>query len=186
MLSLAELKTGRKIELEQTPYLIVWNQFSKTARQGGCMAVKMKNMLTGQVIQKTFQGSDKVEEANIQFQKAQFLYQNGDDYEFMDQVSFETISLRKEVLGDTVNFISEGAEVDIQYFDSNPISIQIQPKMTFEVIETEPGVKGNTAGTANKPAKISTGLVVKVPLFINQGDKIVVNTLNSEYVERAK
>ena len=104
MLSLAEIKTGRKIVIDGEPFLVVFNQFSKSGRQGGVMKTKLKNIRSGAVMDKTFQGSDKVDEADISYRAAQFLYQNGDSFEFMDQESFETISLSAEVLGEKSNF----------------------------------------------------------------------------------
>ena len=186
MLSLAQIKTGQKIQLEGVPYLVTWNQFSKTARQGGTMKTKCKNLLTGNTMEKTFQGSDKVEEAEIGYKRAQFLYVNGEDYEFMDNETYEQMAFRADQLGDIVNYLSDGMDVDIQYFAGSPINVQVQPKMTFEITETEPGIKGNTAGNVTKDATIETGLVIKVPPFIEKGDKVVINTLNGEYVERAK
>lgn len=186
MLSISEIKTGVHIELDGQPYTVTWNQFGKTARQGGNMKTKLKNLITGSTMEKTFSGNDKVDPADISYRRAQFLYATGDDYEFMDNESYEQMAFTKAQLGDTVNYLQDGMEADIQYFNGNPINVQVQPKMTFEIIETEPGVKGNTAGNVTKEATLSTGLVIKVPPFLEKGDKVVVNTLNGEYVERAK
>lgn len=186
MLGLAQIKAGQKIQIDGQPYLVTWNQFSKTARQGGTMKTKLKNLLTGNTMEKTFQGSDKVEEANIGYKRAQFLYATGEEYEFMDMETYEQMTFTSEQLGDIVNYLSDGMDVDIQYFDGKPINVQVQPKMTFEIIETEPGIKGNTAGNVTKDATIETGMVIKVPPFIEKGDKVVVNTTSGEYVERAK
>jgi len=186
MLGLADIKSGKHIVLDGDPYTVTWNVFGKTARQGGVMKTKLKNLITGRVMEKTFQGSDKVEEADIRYKKAQFLYAAGDQYDFMDQEDFDTVSFMADQLGNQVNFISEGMDVDIQYFNGSPINVQLPAKMTFTVIQTDPGVKGDTAGSANKDAVIDTGYKVKVPLFINKDEKIVVNTLSGEYIERAK
>lgn len=150
------------------------------------MKTKLKNLISGSVIEKTFQGSDKVEPADIGYRRAQFLYRNGDEFEFMDQETFDTVNFSAEVLGDQIDFLLEGMDVDIQYFGTRAINMQLPPKMTFEIIETEPGVKGDTAQGGTKNAVIDTGFNVKVPLFITKGEKIVVNTTNGEYVERAK
>jgi elongation factor P len=186
MLSISEIKTGVHIELDGQPYTVTWNQFGKTARQGGNMKTKLKNLITGSTMEKTFSGNDKAEPADISYKRAQFLYATGDDYEFMDNATYEQMAFTAEQLGDTINYLSDGMEADIQYFNGQPINVQVQPKMTFEVIETDPGVKGNTAGNVTKDAKITTGLVLRVPPFIEIGDKVVVNTLSGEYVERAK
>ncbi len=186
MLSIAEIKLGKNIIIDGAPYQVTWNQFGKTARQGGVMKTKLRNLLTGNVIEKTFQGNDKVDEAEITYKKAQFLYANGDDYEFMDNETYEQLAFTKAQLGEVANFLSDGTECDIKYFNGSPINVQVQPKMTFEIIETEPGIKGNTAGTVTKNATIETGYEIKVPPFIEKGEKVVINTLNGEYVERAK
>jgi len=186
MLGLSELKSGQNIQIDGVPYVITWNQFSKSGRQGGVMKTKMKNLLTGAVKDNTFQGSDKVDEAEITYRKAQFLYATGDDYEFMDNETYEQMAFTKAQLGDTVDYLVDGAEVDIQNFDGKPINVKVATKMMFEIIETEPGVKGNTAGTVTKNAKIDTGKEIKVPPFIEKGEHVIVNTLTGEYVERAK
>jgi len=186
MLSISEIKTGVHIEMDGQPYTVTWNQFGKTARQGGNMKTKLKNLITGSTMEKTFSGNDKAEPADISYRRAQFLYATGDDYEFMDNETYEQMAFTKDQLGDTVNYLSDGMEADIQYFNGQPINVQVQPKMTFEITETEPGVKGNTAGNVTKDATLSTGLVIKVPPFLEKGDKVVVNTLNGDYVERAK
>lgn len=186
MLGISDLKVGRAIVLDGDPYQVVWNQHSKSARGAGVMRTKLKNLKTGAMKEKTFQGAEKMEGADITYGKAQFLYAAGTDYDFMDQESFETIQFQKEVLGDQVNFLSEGMDVDIQYFNGTPINVLLPPKMVFTVVQTEPGVKGNTASSANKNAVLDTGYEIKVPLFINQDEQIVVNTGTGEYVERAK
>lgn len=166
--------------------MVVWNQFSKTARQGGVMKTKLKNLITGKVMEKTFQGSDKVEEADVVFRHAQFLYATGDEYEFMDNETYETVTLPKEVLGDVAGYLVDGMDCDLQLFNGNPINVQVAAKMTFEIVETDPGVQGDRVNGGTKPATISTGKVIRVPLFIDKGEKVVVNTESGEYVERAK
>ena len=186
MLSLAEIKTGRKIVIDGEPFLVVFNQFSKSGRQGGVMKTKLKNIRSGAVMDKTFQGSDKVDEADISYRAAQFLYQNGDSFEFMDQESFETISLSAEVLGEKSNFLIEGGKVDLQYFEGTPINLQLPIKMKCRIKSTEPGARGDTKTSVQKDAETEMGTTIKVPLFINTGDEIIVNTDTGTYVERAK
>ena len=186
MLGITDLKVGTKIQIGESPYVVTYSQHSKQARGAGVMKTKLKNLISGKVMDKTFQGSDKIEEAEITFAAAQFLYAKTDQYEFMDQESFETVIFDQSQLGEVVNFLTEGMDVDIQYFEDSAINVQLQPKIEFEVTQTDPGVKGDTAAGGSKPATISTGYVLKVPLFINPGDKIVINTLNGEYCERVK
>ncbi len=186
MLGITDLKVGRNIQIDGQPYVVTWNQFSKTARQGGNMKTKLKNLLTGSTMERTFSGAEKIEPAEVNYKKAQFLYATGEEYEFMDNESYEQMTFSKEQLGDTAYFLVDGMDVDVQYFNGNPINVQLQPKLTVEIVETEPGVKGNTAGNVTKDAKIASGYVLKVPPFINQGDKVIINSLSGEYVERAK
>ena len=168
MLGISELKAGKNIQMEGQPYAITWNQFSKSGRQGGVMKTKMKNLITGGTVEKTFQGSDKVEPADITYKRAQFLYASGDDFEFMDNENYEQMTFTREQLGGTVNFLSDGMDADIQYFDGNPINVQVQPKMTFIIADTEPGVRGNTAGNVTKDATLDTGYVLRVPSLYRQ------------------
>ncbi len=186
MLGITDLKVGAKVQFDGVPFVVTWSQHSKQARGAGVMKTKMKNLLTGGVVEKTFQGNEKIAEAEINFARAQYLYQNGDEYEFMDQETFETITFSSDQLGETRNFLTDGMDCDIQYFEGKAINVQLPPKINFEVVETDPGVKGDTATGGNKPATIDTGYVVKVPLFINVGDKIVINTDTGEYCERVK
>ncbi len=187
MLGITDLKVGKTIQLDGQPYLIVWNQHSKQARGGGVMKTKLKNLLTGNALERTFQGAESIEPAEVYFRKSQYLYASGEDYEFMDQENFETFQFTAKQLGDKKEFLIDGMDVDVQYFGDQPINLQLPPKMTLEVTYTDPGVKGDTATGGSKPATLETGFVIKqVPLFINIGDKIVVNTDSGEYVERAK
>lgn len=150
------------------------------------MKAKLKNLINGKVMEKTFQGSDKIEAADVSFKKAQFLYATGEVYSFMELETYETIELGADILGEQTNFLSDGMDCDLQCFNGTPINVQLPPKMTFEITYTEPGVQGDRAQGGTKPATISTGFVARVPLFVNQGDSVVINTLSGEYVERVK
>ena len=149
------------------------------------MAVKLKNLKTGQVIPRTFQGAEKIQPADISMKKAQFLYSDDDGFHFMDAESFEQFSLSKEVVGSQGAFLTDGDEYDLQYFGDAPIAVQLPTKMVFEVTETPPGVKGDTATGGTKQAALSCGVTVQVPLFIATGERIRIHTETLEYVERA-
>lgn len=185
MYVIAELKTGRNIVLDGEPYKIVWNQFSKSARQGGVMATKLKNLKTGGVVQKTFQGNDKVEPADVGYRKVQYLYKSDDLYTFMDLTSYDQFDLTAEMLGDTIYYLMDGAECDAQVFEEMPIGINIAATVHLKVVETIPGLKGDTASGGTKPATLESGLVVNVPLFITEGDILKINTDTGEYMSRA-
>ncbi len=185
MYEITELKIGTNISLDGEPFRIVWNQFSKTGRQGGVMAVKMKNLRNGKVIPKTFQGADKITPAEILMKKAQFLYKDSAGFNFMNSEDFEQFSLSEEAVGGCGQFLKDGEEYDLMYFDGTPINVNLPVKMEFVVVETMPGVKGDTASGGTKPATLDCGITVSVPLFIGEGEKIRINTDTLEYVERA-
>lgn len=184
MLSINDLKVGTKINFEGAPYVVISSQHSKLGRGGGIQRTKLRNLISGTILEKTFAGAEKLEEAELETKKAQYLYHDEAGYNFMDSATFEQFSLTKNQLGQVANFLKEGGEVDIIYFDNQPININLPIKMTFEVTYTEPGFKGNTASTVNKPATIETGAQVNVPLFIKDGDKIVIDTRTGQYVSR--
>jgi len=185
MLSLTEIKTGKNIILDGTPFAVLYHEHSKIGRAGSVLRTRLKNLVTGAVLEKTFQGADKVDEADIAKTKAQFLYKEGSSFAFMDNESYEQFSLSKEVLNSAVNYLIEGTEVTVLNFNGNPINIEIPVKITLKVVEAPPGIKGNTVSSGGKVVTLETGLKLSVPLFIKEGDLIIVNTEKGEYVSRA-
>ncbi len=149
------------------------------------MRTKMRNLISGTIIEKTFAGAEKLEEAELEIKKAQYLYKDSNSYYFMDSNNFEQFSLAKNQLGDVSRFLKEGGDVDILYFDNQPININLPIKIALEVTYTEPGFKGNTTSTVTKPATLESGAQIQVPLFIKEGDKIVLDTRTGEYMARA-
>lgn len=184
MLAISELKIGVNIQLNGEPFRVVANKFSKTGRQGGVMAVKIKNLKTGAVLAKTFQGADKIEEADILLHKAQFLYHDQEGYHFMHMENYEQFTLSEAVVGEAGQLLKEGMECSLLYFEEKPINLNLPIKLNFCVVETPPGVKGDTANGGTKPAKLDCGLTVQVPLFIQNGERVRINTETREYVER--
>ena len=184
MYSIAEVKSGRAIVVDGDPYLVTWNQFSKQGRQGGVMATKLKNLKTGNVIQKTFQGNDKLEPADVGFRKVQYLYGDQSSYTFMYLNTYDQFELDADSVGEGAKYLVDGQEVDALVFEEKPIGIQIPATVTLEVKETIPGVKGDTATGGSKPATLNSGLKVNVPLFINEGDSVKINTDSGEYMSR--
>jgi len=145
-----------------------------------------KHLKTQATLEKTFNAGDKVEEADVRKKDANYLYNDGQNFYFMDEESYEQVGFNAEQIGDVVNFLTEGAKVIIQYFDNEPANIELPKKVTLKVIETEPAVRGNTAqGNVMKRAKVETGYELSVPIFINREEEIVINTENGNYVERA-
>jgi len=184
MLSIKDIKSNKKLIIEDQPYTVMTVQHSKMGRMGAVLRTKLKNLETGAILTKTFQGSDKVAEAEVDTKKAEYLYQDGATFYFMDNTSYEQFELNEKVIGDSAKYLKEGVEVSLLYFDERPINIDLPIKMTFEVTEAPPSVKGNTADGGSKQVTIETGAQISTPLFIKTGDKIKVNTTNGEYAER--
>lgn len=185
MLGISEIKTGKNIILNDAPFVVLYHEHSKTGRAGSVLRTRLKNLITGAVLEKTFQGAETIKDADISKSKAQYIYKEGDNYFFMDNVSYEQFYLPKSVLGKTTDYLKEGTEIIILNFNGAAINIELPIKMTLEVVEAPPGVRGNTVSTGGKVVTLETGLQISAPLFISQGDKIIVNTGKGEYVSRA-
>ena len=185
MLSLTDLKVGTKFILESAPFVVTHSEHSKQGRGGAIMRTKLKNLITGATVSKTFQGSEKFEEASLTSKSATFLYHDEERSYFMDSETYDQFEIENENIGESLDYLTENSPVEILYFNSQPINIDLPIKMTFEITDAPPGVKGNSAGTVTKMATISTGKQVAVPLFIKEGNKIVIDTRTGAYVERA-
>lgn len=186
MLSMSDLRPGVVIIWNGQPHQIIWREHTMMGRGGGILRTKMRNLTNGSVIENTFKGNDKVDEADLDRKKAQFLYIDEQNAAFMDTTSYEQFELSKPSLGDQAEWLVEGMEVDILIFNGKPIGVTLPTKVEYEVTYTEPGFKGNTASNTLKPATVSTGAETMVPLFINIGDKIIVDTRDGSYAERGK
>lgn len=184
MLTLTGIKVGKKVVIEGEPFVVLFAQHSKMGRAGAVLRTKLKNLLTGAIINKTFQGSDKIEPAEISTHKAQYLYSDEQSHYFMNNESYEQFDISTEVIGENGKFLKEGTEIDVLYFNDSAINIELPIKMEFEVTEAPPAIKGNTADGGSKQVTIETGIKVNVPLFIKTGDKIKVNTQTGDYSER--
>jgi len=155
-------------------------------RGGAVVQVKLKNLLTGGVVEKSFRSSDKIQPADVSRVNMQMLYREGDNLVFMNNETYDQDTVSTDVLGDQAKYVADGSEVQLQYFNGRVIGLDIPNAVYLEVTETEPGVRGDTATAALKPATLETGVQLMVPLFINEGDKIKVNTLTGAYLERQK
>lgn len=185
MYSLTDLKANTKIELDGEPFVVVDYQHSKMGRGGAVMRTKLRNLRTGASVSKTFQGNDKIQPANLDRHTGQFLYSAGSDYTFMDTTTYEQFAIGANILGDQAKFLKEGLEVELLDFKGSIIAAELPIKVTYEVSDTDPGVKGDTVSGGSKPATLESGAVVTVPLFVQIGDKIKVDTRTGTYVERA-
>lgn len=186
MYSINDLKIGTKIIYQNQPYQVIFCQHAKLGRSGAILRTKIRNLISGTVIEKTFAGKESIEEAQLEIKKAQFLYQDNQDFYFMDLSNFDQFTLNAKQLGKTAVFLKEEAEVDILYFQNQPINLQLSPKISLKVKYTEPGFRGNTSSATTKPATLENNLQINVPLFIKEGDTIIVDTRTGEYVERAQ
>lgn len=184
MLSIGELRPGMAVEMEGTPYIILSALHSKQARAGGVCRTKIKNLLTGSVVPKTFQGNDKLKKADVKHAKGQFLYSDPSGFYFMREDTYEQFELDEETIDDQKNFLVDGMDVDLLTYNDNPIAVKLPPKVVLTITQTEPGVKGDTASGGTKPATLETGYIIQVPLFLKEGESIRVNTETGEYVER--
>ncbi len=183
--SITDLRVGRVVSLDGEPYVVLWNNFMRTAQRKPVMRTKLRNIISGRVMEKTFTAGEAFDLVDIEKSNAQYLYKDPTNAYFMDSETFEQFPISVETLGEQVSFLKEGEETIITKFEGNPIGIELPVKVTLKVIETSPGVRGNTAQGGSKPAKLETGITIQVPLFINEGDSIRVNTESREYVERA-
>ncbi len=185
MLSITELRNGTTIELEGAPHLVLSYSHTKMGRGGAVVRTKLKNLKTGAAYERSFHGNDKVEEAHLQETDATYLFRDGSDLTFMNNITYDQFTMSDIQVGEAVKYMVEGAPVKISFYDGQAISVNLPIKMDFKVIHTEPGVRGDTAQGGTKPATLETNAVVTVPLFINIGDTIRIDTRNGAYVERA-
>jgi elongation factor P len=185
MYSITDLKTGVVINIDNTPYEVMKYQHVKMGRGGAMLRTTLKNLLTGQNIERTFR-DEKIEPADMSHKKAQFLYAQGNKYTFMDSETFEQFEIDGTVIGFASNFLKDGQQVDLLTHNNVAINIKLPTKMTFNVIEADPATKGDTANNPLKTVKIETGLEVKTPMFVKNGDSIVVDTRDGSYIERGK
>ncbi|HET6622365.1 MAG TPA: elongation factor P [Candidatus Saccharimonadales bacterium] len=181
-----DLKKGTVIQLDGQPYKVTDYSQKVMGRGGSIVNLKLKNLITGAAIPKTFKGADKIEPAEVTGRKAQYLYTDGADYHFMDPSSFEQFQLSADTVEDIRGYLKEGDEVNLESFNGQIISVEIPKALYFEVTYTENAVKGDTTSSIQKDAKLETGLTIKVPAFIKVGDIIKVDTRDASYIERKK
>lgn len=186
MLNINDIKLGTIISYNNQPYLVISTQHVKMGRGGANLKTKLKNLISGQTLDITYAGGDKIEEANLERSKVNFLYQENGSYYFMDSESYEQFQLTKEIIGEQAAFLKEGLTVEVLIYKNQPAGIKLPIKVDLRVIESPPGIKGDTAGSATKVVRLETGKEIRVPLFINQDDVIKINTETGEYVERVE
>lgn len=181
----SELRPGKTIDMDGKLYSVLDYNHNKTGRGGAVIKVKIKNLDSGAITEKTFRPSDKLEDARIETRKMQYLYLDGDRYIFMDLESFDQIEVPDDIIGDAVDFIIENMEIDLQVYKEKIIGVSLPISLVLKVVETDPGFKGDTVNNVTKPAKLETGLTVQVPVFVKEGSSIKVDTRTRTYIERA-
>ena len=184
MVNVNDIKNGMTIEVDGNIFTILEFQHVKPGKGAAFVKMKLKNLRTGSIIEQTFNSSTKVGKAMIEKKTMQYLYSDGDNYVFMDMNDYSQIELPQSQIEEESKYLTENSEVDILYYGSEMLGVKLPEKVELEVIKTEPGIKGNTATTATKEAELNTGLVVRVPLFINEGDIVIVSTSDGKYVSR--
>jgi elongation factor P len=184
MYSTSDFRNGLKILLDEKPFEIVYFQHVKPGKGGAFVRTKLRNLKGGTILEKTFRAGEKVDKPDISEVEMQYLYNDG-SYNFMDTATFEQIAVPEETVGDHKYYLKENTLVKILTFNGEVISIDLPAFIVLEITECEPGVKGDTVSGASKPAVLETGGKVQVPLFLNEGDKIKVDTRSGDYIERA-
>lgn len=185
MASTADFRNGMTIQMDGTLYTIVYFQHVKPGKGGAFVRTKLKSVLSGAVVEKTFRAGEKVGEVRLERRPVQYSYHDGDLYYFMDQQTFEMIPLAVDVIGDEqLAYLKENMECEGLVHGDNMISVELPYFVELEVVETDPGVRGDTATGGTKPAKLETGAVVQVPLFLNEGEVIRVDRREDKYIER--
>ncbi len=184
MYSTTDFRRGLKIEVDGTPYEMVEFQHFKPGKGGAMVRTKLRNILTGRMQDITFRAGEKVERPDLEVREMQYLYKETDDLIFMDLTSYEQLTIPVKSIADKAGFLKESQLVPVLLYQGRPLDIELPASLVFEVVQTEPGVKGDTVSNVTKPATTETGLVIQVPIFVNIGDKVKVDTRSSAYLGR--
>lgn len=186
MYDTSDFRNGLKIELDGTPFEIVEFLHVKPGKGGAFVRTKMRNLLTGAVLSKTFRSGEKLEKPDLQERHMQYLYAQADEFVMMDLETYEQFTLNADVAGDGRKFMKEDMELDVLFYNNKAISLNLPPHVELVISQSDPGLRGDTASGASKPATLETGAVIQVPLFISEGEKVRVDTRTGEYITRVK
>ncbi len=180
----SQFRNGLKVEIDGNPFVITYFQHVKPGKGGAFVRTKLKNLLNGRVVEKTFRSGERCAEADVEEKSMQYLYQDADGRIFMDTQSYDQIPIGDDVLGDATHFLLENMEVEVLFWKGKPVNIELPNYIEAVVTRSDPGIKGDTSSGATKPATLETGYTLNVPLFIEEGDKLRVDTRTGEYSER--
>lgn len=183
----SEFKRGLAIMYNGQPYSIVWFQHHKPGKGGAVVRTKLKNILTGQVVEYTFRAGEKVDTPDLEYRVMQYLYKDDDNnFHFMDQQTYDQLFMTEDTLGEDYYYLQENLNVRVGFYNGRPFGVELPASVELKVIRSDPGIKGDTATGATKPATMETGLVVQVPLFIEEGENLKIDTRDGSYIERVK
>jgi len=186
MYSASDLRKGLKIQIDNEPYILTEFEFSKPGKGQALYRCKMRNMITGNQFTQTYRSNDKFEKPALEERKMQYLYNQGDEYHFMDTESYDQLFITSDHLGDNVNFMVDNMDIQVLFFDDKPIDVSLPIFVNLEVTKADPWVKGDTSGSDTKPVTVQTGYELQVPPFVEEGDKIQIDTRTGQYVTRVK
>jgi elongation factor P len=184
MYDTSDIRKGLKVLIDGNPYNVVEFQFIKPGKGAAFTRTKFKNLLTGAVIERNIRSGEKLEPANVEEREMQFLYREGEDLVFMDQKSYEQVSIGADMVGESADLMKDNLPCSVLFFNERPVDVTLPTFVFLEVTASEPGVRGDTSGNVQKSAKVETGADISVPLFINVGDQIKIDTRTHAYVER--
>ena len=186
MYETSDIRKGLKVLMDNQPYTVVEFQFVKPGKGSAFTRTKFKNLLTGGVIEKNIRSGEKLEPANVEEKDMQYLYKDGEDFVFMDKNTYEQVTVANEIVGEDADLMLDNIDCTVLFFNERAVGVTLPTFLVVEITQADPGVKGDTATNVTKPATVETGAIIQVPLFINPGDKIKVDTRSRGYVERAK
>jgi elongation factor P len=186
MYATSDFKKGLKIELDGAPYVIVDFQHVKPGKGGAFVRTKLKNLLSGRVLDQTFRSGERVKRPDLMEREMQYLYREGDRFCMMDNETYEQFMLTAEQVGDSLLYLTENLDVKVLFFNQQPVALEVPTFVELTVTQAEPGLRGDTATGGTKPATLESGVTIQVPLFINEGDRVKVDTRTGSYIERLK
>ena len=184
MYSTTDFRKGLKIEIDGTPFEIIEFQHFKPGKGGAMVRTKLRNILNGRVLDNTFRSGEKVDRPNLESRDMQFLYHEGEQLVFMDMTTYDQMHMDAEATDGKANYLKDGQECRVLLYNEKPLDIEIPASLVLEVTETEPGAKGDTVSNVTKPATLETGVVIQVPIFVNIGDRVKVDTRTNGYLDR--
>jgi elongation factor P len=184
MASTSEFRKGLRILMDNEPFVIVDFQHVKPGKGGAFVRTRIKSLISGNVLDRTFRSGDKVELPELEEKQMQFLYKEGDKFYFMDTNTYDQIYIDEKGLGDARNYIKEGLVIEVLIYQGNPIGVEIQNFVNLQIVKTEPGIRGDTATNVTKPALLESGYTIQVPLFVEEGEVVKIDTRTGQYIER--